>query len=78
MINPFIRYDQRLEDFVRGYVKNNFPAVNRTGVMSGIIMTHGGLAPSISTTNENSSSTGQPLFVWGTSRWGSNTRVVAG
>ena len=75
-MNPFIRYDQRLEDFVRSYVKGNFPTVNQTGVLSGTKASPG-RAPNVATNNENGSAGGKPLFVWGVSRWGSNTYVIS-
>ena len=75
-MNPFLRYDQRLEDFIRSYVKGNFPVVNQSGVISGT-KAPVGQAPSVATNRENGSAGGKPLFVWGTCRWGSNTYVVS-
>ena len=75
-MNPFIRYDQRLEDFVRSYVKANFPSVNQSGFISGT-MSGGSLSTAVAHNRENGSIGGKELFVWGTTHFGSYTHVIA-
>ena len=75
-MNRYISHDRALERYVRDVVSNHFPIVNTSGVLHGPIIINGA-APAPSTIVEGDGSSGKELFIWGTTRWGSRSRVVA-